>query len=477
MRRVAAVGSRARLHRMRRAAATGLVVLALAGCARRPGPPELVLVTLDTFRADHLGCTGNPTVRTPCIDRLSRRGTLFPDAVSPIPLTTPSHASILSGLSPRTHGLLRNRMRLREDVVTIAQRLQSAGFRTGAVVSSRLVLHPDLGLNRGFDAYEVIEPSHLPASGEGATTAEHAAAWLAKKGGAGSFLWVHFFDAHLPYLPPAPWDRIYGAAADVPSPRSGAHADSLDERGMATLRARYTGEISFLDRCVGRIAQAMADRKDRATSFLLITADHGEGQGEHDDYFGHDVQLYETSLRVPLLIASVRGGASAVPPGIDAGTDAEPHAARGIVTDPASTLDIAPTLAGFAGLAPDPAAEGRDLFRDPPPVGEGRRLLAETHPEPGKGRPLYAIRTGEAKLIWSPNERRWESYDLRRDPKESEPTAATKDPSFEPLAAALILDLRARPAGALRTIDEERGGLDESTRRALESLGYVGGSP
>jgi arylsulfatase A-like enzyme len=447
---------------MKRCAATALLLLALAGCARPPALPELVLITLDTFRQDHLGCTANPDVRTPCIDRLARRGTVFRDAVTPIPLTTPSHASILSGLSPRTHGLLRNRMRLRDGVTTIAQRLSSAGFRTGAVVSSRLVLHPDLRLGRGFDAYDVIEPHRLPASGEGDDDAEHAVAWLAEKGGAGSFLWVHFFDAHLPYLPPAPWDRIYGASADVASPRSGSHADSLDERAVATLRARYAGEISFLDRCVGRIAEAMAARKDQARSVLVITADHGEGLGEHQGYFGHDLQLYESSLRVPLVFVQLRGAKTRTP------------APATVSSEAAATLDVAPTLAGLAGLASDPAAEGRDLFRDPAPAGDARRFLAETHPEPDKGEPLYAIRTGASKLIWSPNDRRWECFDLQHDPAELRAGAAPTDSTFAPLAEALEVDLRHRPPGDLRTIDDEHGGPDESTRRALESLGYVG---
>jgi arylsulfatase A-like enzyme len=442
---------------MRRGVAAALLILN-AGCARGPAPPELGLVTLDTVRADHLGCAGNPTVRTPWIDRLARRGTLFADAFTPIPLTTPSHATLLTGLAPRAHGLLRNRMRLRDGVVTIAQRLKGAGYRTGAIVSNRLVLHPDLGLDRGFDTYDVVEPRTLPASGEGALTARRATEWLAAHRGGRSFLWVHFFDAHLPYLPPAPWDRIYGAADDVPSPRSGSRADSLDERAVATLRARYAGEVSFLDLCVGGVASAMAEAEDRAPSVLVITADHGEGLGEHAAYFGHDLQLYDTTLRVPLVVVPRRGGPDLPPPGT-------------VSREAASTLDVAPTLTALAGLAPDPAEEGRDLVRDPAPASA---FVAETHPEPDKGPPLYAIRTPRRKMIWSPNARRWETYDLARDPAERAPAAAAADTSFESLGAALLLDLRSRPAGALRTIDEERGGVDERTRRELESLGYVG---
>ncbi|MBZ0269885.1 sulfatase-like hydrolase/transferase, partial [bacterium] len=127
---------------------------AAAGCARGPQAPDtegLVLVTLDTFRADHLGCAGNPTVRTPHLDRLERRGVQWDDAVTAIPLTTPSHATLLTGRLPRSHGLVKNRMRLDASVVTLAQRLAQAGWRTGAVVSSAVVLGPEFGLDRAGD--------------------------------------------------------------------------------------------------------------------------------------------------------------------------------------------------------------------------------------------------------------------------------------------------------------------------------------
>jgi arylsulfatase A-like enzyme len=333
-------------------------------------------------------------------------------------------------------------MRLREDVVTIAQRLRDAGFRTTAVVSSRLVLHPDLGLGRGFETYDVVEPRTLPASGEGASTADRAIARLRERGGPKSFLWVHFFDAHLPYLPPPPWDRVYGDSSRAASPRAGVRTDSLDTQRVAALRARYAGEVSFVDRCVGRIAAAMQDRGKPVASLLVITADHGEGLGDHGGYFGHDLQVYDTSLRVPLIV---------VPLG-------QETVKRGLVSsEPARTYD------------------GRDLLHDAPPTGAATQLFAETHPEPGKGPTLFAIRTAEAKVIWCPEERRWEYYDLRSDPAETT-ALARADSACSVIAAALVADLRKRPVGTGRTIDEERGGPDEETRRALQTLGYVGGN-
>lgn len=435
--------------------------LLAAACAPSPPPrPALVLVTLDTFRQDHLGCAGNPHVRTPHLDRLARRGTLWTEAFTPVPLTTPSHATILTGLTPRAHGVARNRMRLPQGVPTVTRALGEAGYRTGAVVSSRVVLDPELGLNQGFASYEVVEPAVLPASGEGAQATERALAWLDAHGGPGSFLWVHYFDAHLPYLPPDPWPRVYGAPDDGPALLHGSAVEELSEADADALRARYAGEVSFLDRCVGRLARRLEDGAGPGT--LVVTADHGEGLGEHAGYFGHDVLLYDTSLRVPLVLTPF------APHGA-------PPAKGALCTELARTTDLAPTLAGLAGLPPDPGSEGRDLLREPEPEGDDRVLVAETHPDPDKSAPLYALRTDTAKVIRLPRAARHESYDLAADPAERHDLGPQPPPLYRTLAEDLDLDLRNRPPGTLRTVDDERGGLDEKTRKALESLGYVGG--
>jgi hypothetical protein len=200
-----------------------------------PEPRAVILITLDTFRADHLGAAGHPAVRTPFLDRLARRSTHWTGAVTAIPLTTPSHATILTGLSPRTHGLLKNRMVLSADVETIAEVLQAVGYRTGAVVSSFTVLGPELDLDQGFASYDVVKPEVRPASGEGARTTDAALAWLGANGGPGSFLWVHYFDTHLPYLPPPPLDRLYDPDYEGPflRPAEPVQAHFQELRGPA----------------------------------------------------------------------------------------------------------------------------------------------------------------------------------------------------------------------------------------------------
>jgi arylsulfatase A-like enzyme len=421
--------------------------------------PGLVLLTLDTFRADHLGCAGNPVVRTPHLDRLERRGAHWIDAVSPVPLTTPSHASILSGLSPRAHGLVKNRMRLAPDIPTLPERLAEEGWRTGAVVSARIVLGPEFGLDRGFDSYEVIDPETRPASGEGARTAAAAAAWLEENGGPGSFLWAHFFDAHLPYAPPPPWDGFYDPGYDGPYREPSLEIQQrlhegaeVAARDVTWLAAQYAGEVSFVDECVGRIARAAEAR--RQSPVIAVTGDHGEGLYEHRRYFGHDILLYEPSLRVPLIVAG-----PGVPPGLHAET--------------ARTLDLYETLLGLAGVAGDPT-EGRDLLHDPPLTGDDAVFVAETHPARGKSDPVYALRVpGRAKVLWIPRRGEQEWYDLAADPAEANDLYGTRERYFRVLHEDLEIDLRTRPVGEARTVDDERGGPDEATAEALKALGYA----
>jgi arylsulfatase A-like enzyme len=231
-----------------------------------------------------------------------------------------------------------------------------------------------------------------------------------------------------------------------------------DPAQAADQRARYAGEISFLDGCVGGIARALEARRD--SEALLVTADHGEGLGEHGGYFGHDILLYDTAVLVPFLFTAF-GDAAAMPP-----------PARGIARDAAQTIDVAPTLAGLARLTPEAAIEGRDLLRERGGA-ESDTLWFETHPDPTKSAPRYALRTATTKVVWRPDDERAEFFDLALDPGETRDLGAQAGADQRALAAALLARLQSRPARSGRTVDDERGGVDDATRRALESLGYV----
>jgi arylsulfatase A-like enzyme len=167
------------------------------------------------------------------------------------------------------------------------------------------------------------------------------------------------------------------------------------------------------------------------------------------------MQLYETSLRVPLLFAG-KGVSSAR-----------------VVREPARTLDVAPTILALFGIAPGSSMTGRDLLGAPPPRGDDLPFVAETHPAKVKSSPLYALRTEKHKVVWQPRRRRWEFYDLERDPQERNDLSGEESRLFQVLAADLELDLRNRPVGKTETIDEERGGRDQEVTDALRSLGYL----
>ena len=375
-----------------------------------------------------------------------------------IPLTTPSHTTILSGLSPRSHGLVKNRMRLDESVPTVAETFAAAGWRTAAVVSNKTVLDPELGLDRGFETYDVVEPARRPASGEAIrTTAAAVRALAALPADAPRFAWVHYFDPHLPYVPPPPLDLLYDAGyrGNVSQERyrelqdrlrRGEAADPEDVRHLAAL---YAGEITAVDFGVGRLLRAVEERRP----IVLVTADHGEGLYEHRHYFGHDILLHDPSVRVPMLLAGV--------PGV-----------TGTSPDVVQTLDVAPTLLSAAGLEPSPDLEGRDLLGEAPRRAQERRLVLETYPDAAKAKPSFGLRTPESKVIWNADDG-LEAYDLLADPREADNLAEAPPPSLRALHEALLADLQDRPPGEAMTIDEERGGLDPETRAALESLGYV----
>jgi choline-sulfatase len=457
------VGARRRAFRRLAALATlAISALACRGPLRETpptgaaagGPRNLLLVTLDTVRADHLGAYGDAAAETPSLDRLAREGVRFAAASSPVPLTLPAHSSLLSGLLPPHHGLRNNgAASFPADLPTLATRLSAAGYGTGAFVGS-FVLDHRFGLARGFDVYDdemerdASGGRGLDAERRGDQVVDRALAWLQAALEAGKpaakpfFLWVHLYDAHAPYNPPAPYrDRHPGKP--------------------------YDGEIAFADAQVGRLL-AELDRLHLASDTVVaVAADHGEALGEHGE-LTHGLLLYEPTLHVPLLLRA---------PGLAAGK---------VVATPVSLVDLAPTLAGLLGQpwgTPRDAAhplDGRDLSAallrgEEPPAGD---LYAETHyPEIFGWSALTALRRRELKYIQAP---RPELYNLGSDPGEaanlagSAPRPETSGPirGFAERLASLASSARAANVANVAGIAPA---LDGEARARLESLGYAGG--
>jgi len=392
----------------------------------------VLLVTIDTLRADHVGCYGHASAATPAVDALAARGVRFATAVAHVPLTGPSHASLLTSRTPLGHGFRDNGgYVLPPPVRTAAEDFRQGGYRTAAFVSA-FPLDRRFGFDRGFETYD----DHLPKGNDrrrspyverpADATTDAALRWLGASpaGASPFFLWVHYYDPHAPYEPPG----------------------ALAERFRA---APYDGEIAFVDTQLVRLVRALEDGGALARTLVVVTADHGEGLGEHGEGT-HGLFVYDATLKVPWIMAG---------PGIAAGRVVE-TVARGV--------DLLPTLLDYAGLAPRADLEGRSLR----PATEGREMsdapaYAESlYPEREFGwAPLHAWRTARYKLIEAP---RPELYDLAADAAERTNRAADEPARVEELRRALRSAV-SRPAPAAGAE------VDPETAERLRALGYVGG--
>ncbi|MFH1681308.1 MAG: sulfatase [Candidatus Eisenbacteria bacterium] len=439
------------------ALAGGAFLLSCGGGER----PSLLLVTIDTLRSDRLGCYGAPGTRTPHLDRLAAEGAQFADCFTPVPSTAPSHATILSGLYPRTHGVHDNGAVLSESVPLLSEALRSAGYTTAAFVSG-FPLESRFGFARGFDHFDDRLPDGFTTAEGRVRGTERIAArtvdaflrWL--PGAKGPFLaWVHLFDPHAVYSAPGPFRRMYyeGRERD-PSNRSlegieipGYHmlAGVTDVRYPIAL---YEGEVTYTDREFGRLLFGLERGRRSGPTLIVVVGDHGESLTEHGYYFGHSHFLYEPSLSVPLLLR--------LPGRVPAGR---------IVSGPVSVADLAPTLLDLLGVPAGWEADGASLL----PLlegagGETRAIPLERPPAPG-GR-LSGLREGPWKYLRSEDGTE-ELYHLGRDPGEVRnlaPVEVEKTSGFRErlLREAIEAEMPAEPL------------LDEETREKLRALGYAG---
>lgn len=386
---------------------------------------DILLITLDTTRADRLSCYGAPAGATPALDALARSGVRFDRAYTPVPVTLPSHAVLLTGLLPKDAGVRDNLGRLSGKVPAVADRLKRAGYRTAAFVSA-FVLDRQFGLGCGFEAYDDgmtldagggEKPNERPAD---ATAAEAIRFIEQLPVGQGKiFLWINFYDPHHPYL---------------------AHADT--PAGMGA----YEGEVRFMDRWVGEVLKAWENKR---SGLVIGVGDHGEMLGEHGEET-HGVFLYESAVRVPLLMR------------LDGGP-------KGVVERaPVSTADVAATILSFAGASLD-GLYGRSLlnagasgFKPPHPALFFESFLPAN--SFGWTAPFAILKDGW-KYIHLP---RPELYRLEDDPTES------KDRSGSDRATAR--DLLARLKRDYTTAYVPPEAADPEALKRLQSLGYKGGS-
>lgn len=423
---------RSGLRAILRIACVACALSGLLACAPpAPRPQRILLVTIDTLRADRVGAYGFKGAHTPTLDALAKDGVRFDTAISPVPLTLPAHATLMTGLDPDQHGVRHNAVFALEPAIpTLAERLRASGFGTAAFVGA-FVLDQRFGLARGFDVYDdrigerrsgdaVVGFAERPA-GE---VVDAFLAWLPTAPDR-FFAWVHVYDPHSSYDPPAGF--------------------SLGFPGRL-----YDGEIAYVDAQLARLLDALGKRFDPAGTLVVVTADHGESLGEHGEPT-HSYSLYEGTQRIPLIWSGpgFRGGAT--------------------VPDVVRLADIAPTLLASVGAEPFVAASGRDLHdvvrggaRAEPAYSE---TLA-THFDYGWSA-LFAVRDGRWRYVQAPEP---ELYDLQADPRELRNLAA-EQPDVARERAAWIAARRAaaRPLG-------ESAELSADERARLQALGYVAGA-
>jgi len=388
-----------------------------------------VLVSIDTTRADRIGAYGADGAHTPTLDALAARGTRFAEAIAPTPMTQPSHASLFTGVEPPTHGLRTNgSVVLRDDLPTLAEHLQRAGYATAAFVGA-LVLESHFGFDRGFGHYDDTMERRVDGTGLGRVqrradaVVDAALGWL-ETAPQRFFLFVHLFDPHEPY--------------DAPSLLARLRADSA-----------YDAEITYADRHLGRLLDALAERWPDRSTLMVVTSDHGESLGEHGEPT-HSYTLYEPTQHVPLLFAG---------PGVP----------QKVVEGPVRLIDVAPTILALAGAEALPEGDGRDLRRawstsEPWTGGPAYVETLATRTDFGWS-PLYGLRTATHKYIRAP---RPELYDLERDPAELHDLAEEL-----PEQVGVLDETLERYLDRLPVRRSKPAAPSERSRRRLQALGYI----
>ena len=418
------------------AAAVAGLVLMRSGSIRvtdRTARPNILLITLDTMRADRIGAYGYGSAATPALDQLARDGVRFEDATSQSPLTGPAHTALLTAVLPTRLGVRTNAVALPSHAVTLAERLKDSGYRTGAFIGA-FVLDRQYGFAEGFDVFDAAFPAYrgsakLQAERRGGTVVDAAIAWLGQApAGAPVFAWVHLYDAHAPYAAPDPY-------------------------GAAFLANPYDGEVAYVDAAVGRLIHTLSASGALDRTIVAAIGDHGESLGEHGED-EHGVFLYESVLRIPWIMRLPRGE----------------HAGR-IVTEQVRSIDLAPTLLDLAGLPALSKVDGESVAavvggrprRDPPPS------YADAHyPRLHYGWSLLrSLRVPEWKYIDAP---RPELYDLRASRAESDSVMSARGDVAGRMAAGLEQIWRGFGAEA----EAQAPQPDAETVARLRSLGYAG---
>ncbi|MBI4338886.1 MAG: sulfatase [Chloroflexi bacterium] len=424
---------------------------------------NVILITVDTLRADHLGVYGYARNTSPNVDRFAKESTLFRYAFSHAPETSPSLSSLMTSHYPHETKVLRNHYVLPSGAVTLAEILKARGYRTGAMVGN-FTLRRGSGFEQGFDEYDdrMEDQASLGVERIAPKTTQAAIAWLERMAREKFFLWVHYNDPHGPYTPPAPYNTMFvepptGKRKTLPVNRFRRDTGGIpdyqvlgDRRDPEYYIAQYDGEIRFFDAALGELIKRIQDLGLLENSLVIFTADHGEGMGDHNYYFAHAAFLYNGLIHVPLIIR---------PPG--------KRSEEKEIRTPVAQVDLLPTILDTLALRVPQRFRGENLFA----AGKAREIFVEAF---AVGSQYAVIRHG-MKMIQGA--KGYEVYDLRGDFAEERnlmPQGANLGEKFFASSADLKKRLEAiRKQDALKLGRPILWSTDPETQKKLRSLGYV----
>lgn len=442
----------------------------LLGCQPRRDPNVLIVV-IDALRPDHLGCYGYARETSPTLDALARRGVLFADATSPSSYTRAAVPAIFASVHPAAHGVFsqgRQVEMLSDEYVTLAEALKARGYRTAAFMPNPS-LHRSFNFVQGFDLYDDDFPIGEGPAHEVYETArkiqDRALRWLRNDRKKPFFAYLHYRDAHGPYVPPPPYDRMFPTTGEGrPLTPAEIRSQPLDVRRPRRFRdldsyiGQYDGEIRYTD---DRLAEFLATLKTEGfldDTVLFVTADHGEAFLEHGTWT-HGTDVHEEQTRVPLLLVLPEAK----------------HAGRRVEA-PVQTIDIYPTILALLGAEIPAALQGKSLLDAIEGGGDSRRPVFSEARVPRNKRPagwgqMVAVRADGWKLIYNRTKRRAELYHLAEDPAEKTDLIA-REPEK---ARELVRLLRAFDQDNARRSHWRQGqeGLPDDVVEELRSLGYV----
>lgn len=408
--------------------AAALLLVAASGqvFSTAPRPRNLLMITLDTMRADRLPAYGFSGVGTPALDSIAAEGAVFEDTFAAVPLTLPSHASLFTGIYPPRLGVRDNAgAPLSNEFTTLAEVMRERGLRTAAFVASAVVA-PGRGLDQGFDLYSPGQPVRCsgapPIRRRAGEVVDEALSWLERHDAGPFFAWIHLYDTHRPY--------------DLPDEYRDGHYDP------------YLAAIAYEDAQIARVMSHLSTRGLLGNTLIVVAGDHGESLGDHGEQ-SHGIFVYQEALRVPFMISG-------------------PGVAPRRVTTVARLVDLMPTVLDLFGV-PASGVDGISLARAGTGAGDGQELevyAESTYPRRFGWAPLHSLRADRYKLIDAP---RAELYDLASDPGEQRNVLA----QHPTVAAAMLRRLRSfepvpepmAPPGAA---------ADEAVLARIASLGYVG---